>query len=330
VKTILVTGDVGFIGSRLVERLRADGYEIRGIDKRAQEAPRYPHIKGDILDPNAIRLAIGSADCIVHLAAEHKDFGISEESYFRVNEMGTRMLLEEATRQNISRFVFFSSVAVYGDQQGTSEETPCQPTTPYGASKVAAEKAVREWTAADSSRESVIIRPAVVFGPRNTANIFKLIRQVCEGRFVWVGDGRNVKSVAYLENLVDATRFIMKRMTPGLQIYNYADKPHLTTSALVSLIAAKAGRTLPRVHIPFMAATLLARLFDLAGRITGHDYPITSARLTKFNTPTYHKAELIRTVGFSPEFSIEDGIETNVRWYLREGRSIMNGDHSSE
>ncbi len=329
-KKVLISGNLGFIGSYLVGKLREEGYEVRGIDNNPNGKAEYPHTTGDVVVVADVEKAMQETDCIVHLAAEHRDFGITDEAYFRVNETGTRNLLEEAGKNHVTKFVFFSSVAVYGDQQHTTEETPLHPETPYGKSKQAAESLVREWTLANPERSSLIIRPVVVFGPRNTANIFRLIRQVCDGRFVWVGDGRSIKSIAYVENLVDATLFLMRQMKPGVEVYNYADSPHLSTHDLVHLIAKKASKPVPGFHIPLGIASTLSILFDVAGRVTGRDFPITSARLKKFNSPTYHKAEKIRRAGFSPRFTIEDGIEKNVRWYMdRKGRH-QEIHHTSE
>jgi nucleoside-diphosphate-sugar epimerase len=136
--------------------------------------------------------------------------------------------------------------------------------------------------------------------------------------------------VAYVENVVDATLYLLDRMKPGVEVYNYSDSPHLSTFQLVTLIAEKAGTKVPRFHIPLSVASALARVFDLVGSITGRDFPITSARLQKFNTPTFHTAPKILRAGFVPRFSIEEGIEENVRWYRHEKPSGAITGHSSE
>ena len=115
------------------------------------------------------------------------------------------------------------------------------PNNYYGASKLKAEAAIAEWTQKDADRKAVIIRPTVVFGPRNRANIFRLVKQVCDDNFIWVGHGSNIKSIAYVENLVDATIFLLAKMEAGLSVLNYADTPHMETKEIVSLIAHKAG-----------------------------------------------------------------------------------------
>ena len=321
---ILLTGNAGFIGGYLTSALIHDGYEVRGLDThpRKDVEKGFTQFAGNILDRDIVREAIGGVDSIIHLAAEHKDFGISKDEYFKVNVDGTSVLLDAASKQNIKKFVFYSSVAVYGSHQPSSDDTMPQPNNDYGASKLKAEEVIRDWARADARRRVVIIRPTVVYGPRNHANIFRLVKQVSDGRFVWVGNGSDIKSVAYVENVVDATAFLYTRFEEGLHIYNYADSPHLTTKDIVHIIAAKAGVKEPKLKVPWPIAVSTASIFDLLGKLTGFDFPVTSARIRKFNTPTCHNAEKIFALGFHPRFTIEEGLEKMVKWYIEQKESL--------
>jgi nucleoside-diphosphate-sugar epimerase len=319
-----ITGNAGFIGKYLTSSLINNGHEVRGLDihPRKDIEKDFTQIEGNILDKDIVREAMVGVDSIIHLAAEHKDFGISKDEYFRVNVDGTKVLLDVASEQNIKKFIFYSSVAVYGSRQPSSDDTIPQPNNFYGASKLKAEEIIREWAQADASRSVVIIRPTVVFGPRNHANIFRLVKQVSDGRFIWVGNGSDIKSVAYVENVVDATVFLFSRMGEGLYIYNYADSPHLTTKEIVHIIAAKAGVKVTKLKIPWSFAITTASVIDVLGKLLSIDFPITSARIRKFNTPTCHKAEKIFAMGFHPRFTIEDGLEKMVKWYIEQRESL--------
>jgi nucleoside-diphosphate-sugar epimerase len=314
---ILVTGDSGFIGTYLTKDLQHRGHSITGIDINPEKKydVRYRYMTADILDEHALSGVPAECDCIIHLAAAHKDFGISKDEYYRVNVEGTRSLLRFATKRNIKKFFFYSTVAVYGNNQPSDESTDPSPINHYGASKLEAEKELAAWVKDDEQREVVILRPAVVFGPLNVANIFKLIKQVCDGKFFWVGTGGNIKSIAYVENVVQATSFLLDRSTAGCEVYNYSDEPHHTTKELVALIAGATGQTVPRFHIPLAAAVTAAKVFDVIGAITRYDFPITSARLLKFNTSTEHRSSKIRALGFVPAYSIKEGIQKNIQWY---------------
>lgn len=330
---ILVTGDSGFIGSYLTHALEDQGHALYGIDiNSVKKRPvQYPFVIGDIRDEKILSSLPQSIDCIVHLAAAHKDFGVKKEEYYSVNVDGTRSLLRFAEKNHIKKFVFFSSVAVYGNNQPSTESTEPHPINHYGGSKLEAEKVLQEWSLADPTREIIIIRPTVVFGPLNVANIFKLIKQVCDGKFYWVGAGKNIKSIAYVENLVQATAFLMANQKPGVHLYNYSDEPHLETRELVEVISRLSGKKVSSFHFPLWLALFAAKAFDVLGGITGYDFPITSARLLKFNTSTEHRSEKIRQSGFTPAYTIEDGLRKNIAWYDAEYRHLhLKAESSSE
>jgi len=327
---ILITGNAGFIGTYLTSVFLKNGSEVRGLDihPRTDVELGFTQIEGNILDRNIVHQSMIDVETIIHLAAEHKDFGVTEAEYFKVNEQGTKVLLEEASNSSIKKFIFYSSVAVYGAQSDTTEETPPAPNNPYGASKLAAEKLVAAWAREDSSRTAIILRPTVVFGPHSKANIFRLIRQVCDGRFLMVGKGENIKSTAFVRNLVDATIYLKDKCQAGLHIFNYADEPHFQTKELVRLIGSIAGRKPYRFYIPLGFAVAGGMGFDLLGKMTRIDFPVTAARMKKFTMPTHHRAEKIRKFGFISRFTIEEGLRQHIEWY-QSGGIVMNNESDS-
>ena len=145
-----------------------------------------------------------------------------------------------------------------------------------------------------------------------------------------VGRGDNIKSIAYVENLVDATAYLMERCSPGVSIYNYADEPHMQTKDLVNLITGIAGRKPNKFFIPLSIACAGGYGFDILGKITGIDFPITAARMKKFTVPTYHRAERIRSLGFMPKHSIEEGLKRNVEWYFGQKKVLNEEVNSSD
>ncbi len=324
---ILITGNAGFIGRYLTSALIEKEYSIRGLDIRPRTdiLKNFVQVEGNILDKDVVRKVTSGVDCIVHLAAEHKDFGITQDQYYKVNVEGTHVLLDIAAEQDIKKFIFYSSVAVYGTHQPSSDETVPSPNNHYGISKWEAEKLIHAWAQENNDRKVSIIRPAVVFGPHNQANIFRLVKQVCDRRFYWIGDGLNIKSIAYVENLVQATIFLLSLMKPGVSTYNYSDEPQRTTRELVELIAKKASVKMPTLKIPTWAAIGCASIFDIIGYLTHKDIPITTARIRKFNTSTCHRAQLIFSLGFRPPYTMEEGISKFVNWYLEQrDHSIVN------
>ena len=316
---ILVTGNAGFIGGFLNRKLIEQGYELAGLDiNPADPREKLGHsIVGDILNYRDVLNAAQGVDVIINLAAKHHDFGISRSEFFSVNEQGTANILRCAAELGIKKFIFYSTVAVYGEQNiPSTEETSPSPVNDYGASKLAAEKVVYNWVKEDSSRQAVILRPTVVFGPYNYANMFNLINSIYKKRFLFVGKGENIKSVVYVGNLVDATIFLLENLKSGLEIYNYSDYPQMTSTRIAETIARYLSRNIPKVRIPLGLAISMGYVFDLLAKVTGYNFPITAKRMKKFNTDTHHKSDKIRELGFKPKIDLNDGFKRMVEWYM--------------
>jgi GlcNAc-P-P-Und epimerase len=319
---VLLTGGSGFIGSHFHKAI--PNKEIINLDLHD---PFFEggstFVKGDIRIKNDIVDAIKEKgiDCIISLAAKHHDFGIGHDEYFDTNEDGTRALCEAATEYNIKKIVFYSSVAVYGViPEVSSESTTTQPDSPYGASKLAGEKVLEKWASEDTTRMVLIIRPTLVYGSNNRANMYNLIKQVNSGLYFHLGKADNIKSIAYVENLVQATLFLKERMQPGVAIYNYADEPQLTSRKIADVIAAELGKKI-WLTIPKGVGVLAGLPFDLAIKLTGKNLPVSSARIKKLGTQTYHSAVKIFAEGFKPQYSTIDGLKKMVSWFKKENEN---------
>jgi nucleoside-diphosphate-sugar epimerase len=260
---------------------------------------------------------------VIHLAAAHHDFGIAPQTYFDVNEGGARVLCDAMEAAGIRRACFYSSVAVYGDvpEPRTENVTPA-PTSPYGASKLAGEEVFRSWTERGDGRRVLVMRPAVVFGPRNFANMYALIRQIYSRLFLPIGDGTNVKSTAYVENLVGATFHLLSRADgPAFDVYNYVDTPDLTSREICDAITESLGRRTLALSLPLPVAVALAMPFDGIIRLTGRNLPISTARVRKLATAqTRFDASRVRSTGFVAGVSLRDGLRRMTDWFVREGR----------
>ncbi len=323
---ITIIGSSGFIGRFLVKKLVENNHQLNGLDTNPavpELAPKYNHITGDYLVSADVNKSCEDTDLVISLAAKHHDFGITREEYFRVNQGGTINLLRCMAQQNIKKLIFFSSVAVYGTQtEPTTEQSPLIPDTDYGKSKLAAENEILKWTEEDKSRCAIIIRPTVIFGPENYGNVYNLIDKIYKKRFIFVGDGTNIKSVAYVENLVDATVFLMEHLKPGVQVFNYSDEPQMTTAEIVKIITEFMPHSIPKFKIPLSLAVSMGSIFDIMAKLTGYNFPITAKRMKKFNTPTFHKSDKIRQLGFQQKISIREGFKKMVEWYLNNSRAI--------
>jgi nucleoside-diphosphate-sugar epimerase len=313
---ILLTGGSGFIGGHFHQAIPNE--KLINLDL---EKPTFAHtakfVQGDIRVKEDIRRAVqgNGINTILSLAAKHHDFGIGHDEYFDTNEDATRLICETATEFGINEIIFYSSVAVYGLRPEISTEALAPaPDAPYGASKLAGEKVLEKWASEHPGRKVLIMRPTLVFGRNNMANMRNLIVQIDSGLYFHIGKADNVKSIAYVENIVKATLFLMERMKPGVAIYNYADEPQLSTRQIGETIALALGRKI-RFTLPKTLGIMMGIPFDLAIKVTGKNLPISSARIKKLATPTHHSAQKLFSEGFKPAFTTIDGLKKMVEWY---------------
>ncbi|HKT60149.1 MAG TPA: NAD-dependent epimerase/dehydratase family protein [Gemmatimonadales bacterium] len=327
----MVTGGSGFLGGYFHSALLDAGHSITILDliPPAWDPRGARVVVGDVRDPAAVREALRGADAILHLAAAHHDFGIARETYFSVNEDGARVLCAAAEERDVRSICFFSSVAVYGAApEPRHEGADPRPVSPYGKSKLAGERVFQAWAQAGPGRRCLVIRPTVVFGPRNFANMYSLVRQVDSGFFFRVADGRNIKSLSYVENVVPAALYLWSRPAAApFEVYNYVDKPDLETRSLLARIYHALGRRMPEWSIPEGIAVAASLPFDLAARLTGRNLAISSARIRKMCAQTKFEADKVRQAGFQPPVPLLEAIERTVRWYQREGRDSRGTSH---
>lgn len=319
---ILLIGNEGFIGRHLSKLLRNNGHELVGMDVESNNSADngyYCH-KGDILNKEDILKAAKGCDMVFNLAAKHHDFGISREDFFLINETGTQNLVDCMAQLDIKKLVFYSSVAVYGfNDFASSEETPPNPDNDYGASKLAGEKVIERWQSENPEREVLIVRPVVVYGPNHWANMFRLIDNIYHKRFVMVGSGENIKSTAYVANLIEATFFMMNRMSAGIERINYSDYPQKTSLEVANIIRKELGKKPLRFKFPLGLAMFLAFPLDILAKLLNKNLPITANRIKKFGISTLHGSDKVRDLGYKQRFSTEIGLNDMVQWYLETG-----------
>jgi len=310
---ILVTGGSGFIGTNLVADLLQAGHTVSIYDKEISQTYQDFSVVADIQDRERLTEALRGIDVVYHLAAEHRDDVRPVSLYYEVNVGGAENLVYAANKNNVKKIVFTSSVAIYGlNANEPDEESPIKPFNDYSKSKYQSEEVFNEWVKGDDSRSLVIVRPVVIFGERNRGNVYELLSQIASGKFVIVGNGKNEKSMGYVLNL---SSFLAKLLEsgPGRHVYNYADKPDMKMEELVRIASVALGNGPGiRWRIPYPIGLLGGYAFDFLSRITGKTYPISSIRIKKFAANTTVSADRIRQTGFSPPYSLAEGLNRMI------------------
>jgi nucleoside-diphosphate-sugar epimerase len=319
--TVLVTGASGYIASYLIPSLHQRGYTLVGVDRADGALPELDRfVKGDLTNARLCERVLRGVDAVLHLAAAKGDWGISEEEYYRDNLEATRNVIEAGKEAGVKDWVFYSTVSTLGPHhEAVDENADFDAINPYGESKAEAEKLFRQLANEHPEARVLTIRPSVVYGPENppSTNIYRLVDAIYNRRFAMVGPGDAIKSTSYIENLLEATLFLMDRMERGVQTYIYVDQPALTTGQLVERICNLLGKSPPSWHIPLSVATPIAKISDFAADLTGVDFPITAARIEKFNRSTNFDASKICEEGFEQPISNEEALRETVAWHLQ-------------
>lgn len=309
----VVLGGSGFIGTRLLSHLKELGLEVRIGDLNASHTFPDLHTPCDVRDAGSMRNIFRGAGVIINLAAEHRDDVRPISRYHETNVEGARQVCLAAREAGIQTLIFTSSAAVYGFQPFPVDESgPFEPFNPYGETKLLAEEIYKTWAEEDPARSLVIVRPTVVFGEGNRGNVYNLLRQIASGRFMMVGPGTNHKSMAYVGNVAD---FLIHSLTlgPGIHIFNYVDTPDMNMNDLVKHVNQTLGRPLrTKWRIPLPLAMAGGHILDTVARFTRQRFPISAIRVRKFTESTQFKADRVAETGFSPQYSLMDGLTATL------------------
>jgi nucleoside-diphosphate-sugar epimerase len=310
---IAVTGGSGFIGTKLVEDLIVGGHSVIIYDKIRSDRFAQQCTVADIRNRDQLTSVLSGCNAIYHLAAEHADNVQPKTLYRDVNVGGAENLVHAAKSNNINKIIFTSTVALYGLNVGIPDETsPACPFNPYGISKYGAELVLRKWAEQVQERTLVIVRPVVIFGEGNRGNVYNLLNQIAKRKFFMVGDGNNKKSMGYVCNI---SQFLIKTLDiePGIYVYNYADKPDLTTNEIIAF-ACKAMEVMPpALRVPYWAGIIGGYFFDGLSKLTKKQYPISSIRIKKFCSNTQVNADRLKEIGFLAPYSIEEGLQRMIQ-----------------
>lgn len=247
VTRVLITGVSGFLGKSLVSAFhQRENIVLFGHSRRPAETRRlYNGFNIAIVDSiNAALLNELRIDTIIHLAGIAHDLTsqYSRDDYFRVNDMGTRLLYDEFLRSDAASFIFLSSIKAAVDASSTpvDESVAAKPISAYGKSKLSAEAYIQEH--ASTSKTYYILRPCMVHGPGNKGNLNLLYKYVRTRLPFPLGAFENRRSFLSITNF----NYIISRLITGDNIpsgiYHLADDGYLSTPGLFRLIASAAGR----------------------------------------------------------------------------------------
>jgi nucleoside-diphosphate-sugar epimerase len=321
----VVTGGTGFIGSHLVEQLLTAGYDVTCLARNPAKAralfeARLPGIvEGTLEDEGALRAGMAGAEVVFHVAGVIA--ARSRADFFARNDAGTRRVLACAPA-SVQRFVYVSSLAAAGPairgRQLLGGE-PEHPVTDYGASKLAAERAVR-----DATIPWTIVRPCAVYGPRD-AEFLRVFRLAARGVVPVFGDGSQELSFVYVEDLVRALMTAARAREAAGATYYVAHPEVVRSRAFVTAVGRavrpEGGAPLV-VPIPKLAARAALWVTGTAARLAGRVTVLSADKANELlaDAWTCSSVALTRDTGWTANFPLSVGLAKTAAWYQERGR----------
>ena len=324
-QTIAIFGGSGFIGTHLAEYALGSGLakKIFLLDLAAPKPALYTpllnrglqtglvrYIRWDVRKPIPPTLLPEPTEIVFNLAAVHREPGHRPDEYFETNLLGAENICAFASATGCSRIVFTSSISPYGPSEDVkSEDSPPSPTTPYGSSKLAAEKIHLDWNTSGAERKLLILRPGVVFGPGEKGNVTRLIRSLAKGYFVYVGNRNTRKAGGYVKELCSVIKFGLEHQDRAGQsqiLLNFSANPVPTLREFVGAICKTLGRRPSSIEIPRSVLQSCTRLISFMARTLGIKHPFDPVRVRKLWNSTYVDPKGLRELGYVWKFSLEE------------------------
>lgn len=325
----LITGATGFIGTTLVERLRARGDDVRALVRDPVKAREIRELgaevyRGDVARPDSLTDAVPDVDVIVHLAGLVK--AVTRQELFSVNAGGTRALAKAAAQSSRARFVLVSSLAAAGPSQPgvprVETDRPA-PVSVYGQSKLAAEDALREFA---SDIDASIVRPPIVYGPRDKEFLPSLLRLARTGVIAKSGLGDKRYSIIHVDDLVSliigaAEKGARVDETGSSGVYFCSDGVEYTWEALGRGALAALGRRGAVVAIPEFVTWLAAGAASMTAQMTGKAAILSLDKMMEIREPawTCSPEKARRELGWKARVSFVEGMRDSVRWFRDQG-----------
>lgn len=308
---ILITGSSGFIASYLIAKLEIKN-NIFGIDLKKSIKTTYIHDVKKKLDTSKLPKKI---DLILNLAAIHREPGHSPHEYFDTNILGAENIIEFAEKVRCNRIIFTSSISPYGIEDKLKDENtvPC-PNTPYGSSKLVAEKIHIAWQNRDiENRILTIVRPGVVFGKGEGGNMSRLVKLIHKNLFFYMDNKNTRKAGIYVKELVNQILWVhekqVKNKLPKIILFNATMWPNPSISDYVNTIKKVAGikRFVPSV--PYWFLMSLGFTFEFLFKIIGKQNPFSPVRLRKLVRPNLVRPSFLLNNKYKPIYTLRSALE---------------------
>ncbi len=310
-KSILITGATGFIGSHLTPQLEQENYQIT-IALRTPSSKLSHHKQIEIKnidDQTNWQNALENIDTVIHMAARahilKESVANPEAEFNKINTQGTINLVRQSIQAKVKHFIFLSSIGAVTTLSDTiiNESSPCNPDTPYGKSKLEAEKAI-EKLCKNTSMTYTILRPTLVYGANNPGNMERLLKLTAKGLPLPLGSINNSRSLIYVGNLVESIMTCIDQPNAKNQTFIVSDGEDLSTPELIKKIGKAMEKTPLLLPIP---PSLIKIGTKLLGKGATGDRILGSLQVDS--------SKIRNNLNWTPPYTVDEGLQITANWF---------------
>lgn len=316
-KIAIIFGGSGYIGRNMLavfleknlfsEYIICDIRALEGFESEPKicfkECDIRKHIDLEIKDIDS------TSSWIYNFAAVHREPGHEYHEYFDTNIPGAEHINDFARRTGIKNIFFTSSIAPYGRSLfKRTENSNLYPETAYGISKAMAEKIHQLWLIEDKSRRLIIVRPSVIFGPKDPGNVYRMIRALKKGIFVLPNGGDVIKAYGYVYGLIESILFAMGRPDSFI-VYNYAENPLVPLNRMTEIVKKEFGYSRPTFKLSVKVLSVAAFFILFFARIAGRKTDIHPVRIKKAGFPTNIEPKYLIDNGFNFKYEFPKALK---------------------
>ena len=322
----IIFGGSGFIGTHLIKLLKSEcikeNDKIYNIDivmpgeegvvpGVVEKIEGVEYIRADVRKPFDLDIETTDRDIIFNLAAVHRTPGHADNEYFETNIKGAENVTAYADKQGINKILFTSSIAPYGAaEELKTEDTLPTPNTPYGISKLVAEKIHTAWQKENSKRELTIVRPGVVFGKGEHGNFTRLYKGQKKHYFFYPGRKDTIKACIYVKDLVRFMKYrLIDNSFPGTHVFNCTYEPAYNIEQICNTMQRA---TRMKRHIMLVPSFLLMSAATVLGPIGGKKLGLHPARVKKLMVSTNICGKKLAESGFKFKYTFGQALRD---WY---------------
>jgi dihydroflavonol-4-reductase len=325
---LLITGATGLVGSHLAGAARLQGHRViaTGLTnnsleqqrRRSLESAGIPVLIGELQDPEFARRVVADCDAVIHLAAAQHEAGVPDDYFYRVNVDATRVLLDACVEARVKRFLYGSTIGVYGQGSATAlnEQSVLQPSNIYETTKLAAEAVVKSYA---GRLETTIARISETYGPGD-GRLLKLFKAADRGLFVLVGSGSNLRQPIHVTDLVRGLLCAVQHPAAIGQTFILAGPSAITTREMIADVAKALGRGGRTLRIPMFPVLLAAVTCEFVCKLLRVQPPLHRRRLDFFRKSFWFSIDKAKTLlDFEPTTPFSAGARDTLASYRNAG-----------